>query len=116
MLSSHQRLTRADFSLLQSGSRVVHSKHVTLRFTSRLDEISLFSFVVSGKVAPLAVDRNLLKRRGRAIVKGLLPQISSGYLCAFFFKKGAREQSYAALSQEITDLLGAAGIIHNLTP
>ena len=99
---------------MAAGSSFVHGKLATLRYRYTADERTAFTFVVSGKAAPRAVDRNLLKRRGRAILRTLLPVLSPGYLCAFFFKKEAVGQPYRVLSAEIRELLTKARILKQI--
>lgn len=73
-------------------------------------EPSRFSIVVSGAVSKKAVERNLIKRRGRASVAEVLPRVKNGFVGAFFAKKAAVSGSYATVKDEIGALLGRAGL------
>ena len=71
----------------------------------------LFAFVVSSKTEKLAVKRNLLKRRGRHIVRNDNSLIDKDYDCVFFFKKGVSMLSFKELEGKIVFLLRKAKII-----
>ena len=58
--------------------------------------------MVSKKVAKLSVDRHLLKRRIKAILK---PWCTSGRMILIHARTGAAEQPYAALEAELLELL-----------
>ena len=86
-------------------TRVFSSPFSTLRI-SLLDSAEIkVTFIVSAKVAPLAVSRNLLKRRARAIMAKRLQVLEPGLLLIFLFKKGAPDLSYPALEEDMLELL-----------
>lgn len=87
------------------------SLRVSSRGQKEPEKPTIFSFVVSKKVATRAVDRNKLKRRARAIVRELLPQIKDNQACLLFFKKEARGLSYQELKKVIYDLLRLSSVI-----
>ncbi len=111
MLKKRHKIKRALFPSIVSKGKTVHSPYITLRILERKetqkDSVPLFSFVVSSKVAPKAVRRNLLKRRGYAIIKKMLNsgRIAPEYVYAFFFKKGSDSLSFTKLEKEIILLL-----------
>ena len=115
MLSRERRVTRRQFLPIMEESRAWHSPTMSLRVSRRGEKEptkpTLFAFVVSNKVAPRAVDRNKLKRRARAIVRELLPQIKDNYACLLFFKKEARSLSYQELKKSITNVLHLSSVI-----
>ena len=67
-----------------------------------------FAFVISSKTEKLAVNRNLLKRRGRHIVRELVPLSLPNTACVFFFKKGAISLPFDKLKEQIVFLLKKA--------
>ena len=115
MLSRQYRVTRRQFPLILRTSHTQSSPSVSLRFNLRGQKepikSTIFSFIVSNKVAAKAVDRNKLKRRARGIVQELLPQIKDNYACLLFFKKEAKNLSYQELKKVIHDLLHLSSII-----
>ena len=53
--------------------------------------------------------RNQFRRRGYAIIAGALPQIKSGFLCAFSARVGIDKLSFTELQNEIFSLLNQVG-------
>lgn len=66
-------------------------------------------FVVSAKELPRAVDRNRLKRQGRAWARSIVTTLPQGWIGAFYMKRAAREASFATLCLELTRLVTGAG-------
>lgn len=111
MLPQKQRLSRVLFGeLLQRGGRVV-GPHVILSFLRDGVTSSAFACVVSKKTLPVAVSRNLLRRRGYRILRALIPAVSRPMLGAFFFKKGSTALSQEELHQEMLNMLKRAGAL-----
>ncbi len=64
--------------------------------------------VISKKVAAKAVARNLLKRRGMAVLREFLKKYPGFSLAAILFaKKGAEDLSFAAQKEELYSLLSS---------
>ncbi len=106
-----QRVTRKAFDTILAKGKTHHSPHLSLKIYIASEEILAISFVVSKKIAKKAVTRNLLKRRGRAILQKAVVHIHKPHIGAFFFKKGAEKLSFHELEEEITQLLKKARII-----
>ena len=84
-----------------------------LKIDEKIDiSLPFFAFVVSSKVEKLAVNRNLIKRRGRHIVRELGPLTESSTACVFFFKKGAISLSFEKLKEQIVFLLKKAKLVN----
>ncbi len=115
MFSQEQRVSKAQFQTLLKEGQNVHIEHLFLRFlplkSNEKQQKNLYAFVVSSKVSKLAVTRNLLKRRGRAIVRKLSSQTRTPFICAFFFKTGSDKMEYIDLEKEIIDLLTKAKLL-----
>lgn len=105
MLPKQRRISKEFFEKIIKEGKNINSEHIYLRFTKNIGKDSLFSFIISGKIAKKAVDRNLFKRRGRYIIQKNLNNIKAGYLYTFFAKKGVVELSFKVLEQEILFLL-----------
>jgi|ERR1700733_1812601 len=92
-----------------------NSANLLLSVANNSEGPSRFSFSVSKKVCKNAVDRNKFRRRGYAVVRGLLKKTKSGFLCVFSFKKASmtnsKKISFAEMEKEITDLLTASGVL-----
>ncbi|MAG12217.1 ribonuclease P protein component, partial [bacterium] len=111
-----QKIQRSSFPKTFSGSKTFPSPFFTLRvFFDKKNSTtsSRFSFVVSAKVAKKAVARNTLKRRGYAVIKKNIPNIKSGYICVFFFKKESTRVSFKDLEKEIVITLKRANVFTN---
>lgn len=69
---------------------------------------SIFSVVVSGKVAKRAVVRNKIRRRAYSIIRAALPNMVGGKKVIIFARAGAHNLSYPETAKEIKELLIAA--------
>ena len=112
MLPQKRKVGTELFPLVLKGGKTVSSEHLSFKFVQipSIQE-NKFSFVVSGKVSKKTTERNLLKRRGYAVIKknGVLKKIPLAGV--FFAKSGATKLSYSALEQEINSLLIKARIV-----
>ena len=112
MLPQKRKVGTELFPLVLKGGKTVSSEHLSFKFVQipSIQE-NKFSFVVSGKVSKKTTERNLLKRRGYAVIKknGVLKKIPLAGV--FFAKSGATKLSYSALEQEINSLLVKARIV-----
>ena len=113
MLSKPHRTPRALFGNVLKKSKQFHSPHFTLRvsFLPREEKVSKFSFVTPASVSKKAVERNLLRRRGYAVIRKNLDKIKTPCLGGFFSKKGAASLKFQELEKEITDLLRQSNLI-----
>ena len=115
MLKKKYKIKKTAFLEIISKGKTFHSSHITLRVLRKKageHNDPLFSFVVSSKIARNATDRNLLKRRGYAIIKKIFNTISKrNYAYAFFLKKGVVAPSFKEMEKEISILLKKAEIL-----
>lgn len=111
MFPQKRKVGKALFPFVLKGGKVISVEHFSFRFTPTPGVTkSRFSFVVSAKVSKKATERNLLKRRGYAILKknsGLEKIPVAG---VFFAKRDSTRLSYNTLEQEINSLLAKARI------
>ena len=120
-------VNRAFFDVIVRKGNTYHSPHFSLKVYNapkhqpRKGERtpagqsplhSTFSFVISKKVAKHAAIRNLLKRRGRHILKNSMHDMKQPVSGIFFFKKGAEGLSFDELKEEIVTLLSKAGLFN----
>ncbi|GEM_PF-5605776 len=106
---------RADRKLLHElFSRDGRTKYRQQRLRGALVDISLVSypssqpktaFIVSAKAAPLAVDRNRIKRRARAVVSKFQKSLPAGHVFIFQMNKSAITTSFEDLERDILSLL-----------
>ena len=90
MLSKNQRLARESIREILRKGKTVRNNGISLKYLVKPDGQKAFAFIVSAKTVKKAVNRNLLKRRGRAVVFKLLPRIKKGLLALVFFERGSQ--------------------------
>lgn len=110
MLPSDERLrSRQDFSACYSCGKSYSSRRLVLCVLNRAQH-RRFGFSVSKKVGS-SVERNLIKRRLRAICRDIREQIPYEYDLVFIARKPALTASYSQLAAECNLLLHRAGVI-----
>ena len=103
-MSAPYRLSRHDFTHLQVKKRVSGSC-VTLALGAVPGrEARGFAVVVSKKSARKATDRNLIKRRIRAIFRELHTTLPVGMVIVAYGKPGASRANMAQLRAEVCSL------------
>ncbi|HRY62754.1 MAG TPA: ribonuclease P protein component [Candidatus Paceibacterota bacterium] len=107
-----KKVTRSDFDMILKKGKNIYSPLLSFKYIFLDNSVSSrFSFVISGKVAKRAVDRNLFKRRGRHIVRKVKDDIQKGFIGAFFAKKGVINVSFIEMEKEVNSLLKRAGVL-----
>jgi|SRR3989344_6814148 len=109
MLSKKRRISKKHFPYILTKGKRYNTPHL-LMYINRVDsgnqnQASQFSFSISKKVAPKAVDRNKYRRRGYSVIRRHINRIKSGYLLLFSFKKGRANLKFSELEKEILELL-----------
>lgn len=113
MLSKERRISQSLFAQILKDGKGFHSPNLSLRVSRRKDQgKSAFSFVVSSKAVKTAVGRNILKRRGRHVIKKHLFNIREGYFYAFFLKKELSGLPFPLFEQEILAVLRQAKMLN----
>lgn len=106
MLPKAKRLTKTrDFTKLALQGRPVFGPFATLRVRSLAKGETKIAFITSTKVFKKAVDRNRAKRRMRAVLRALLPEIPEGLHLLFILKPESRDAKYEFLLAEVKRLL-----------
>lgn len=102
------RLTRAEFSklLAQKPHRGV-GKYVSLSVyrPAWCTKGQKFGFVVPKKAISRAVDRNLIERRLREVIRAQVSQVPIGYVIILGVKKEARDATFDELRRDVKTLL-----------
>ena len=106
MLPKNYRLTNeGDFKRVYEEKRSIFLPSLSLRYLAKeKNEGSRFGFVVSAKVYKKSTERNLLKRRMRAIVKKNLPDISPGYDYIISARPKIKNKTFKEIEEEIKKL------------
>lgn len=71
-----------------------------------------FGISVSQKVSKKAVIRNLVKRRIKAAIRQLLPQVASGWSVVIGVRPSADRCEYVEILRELEQLLTAAEVLN----
>jgi ribonuclease P protein component len=101
-----ERLTRADFTRIRSGSpRRFHGRYFSLSITRQSEGEPKFACVVSKKAAKRAVDRNRIKRRAKEALGAMLKGTTVPVSLVLYAKKEALTASYSDLAADIRALL-----------
>lgn len=64
-----------------------------------------FGIIISAKTFPLAVERNSLKRKIKAILANCAPLFKEGFDIVILVKKGIAERSFSELNEALNELL-----------
>lgn len=115
MLAKNRRISRKEFPYILSKGKKYDSNHLFLYMTpihsNGANKSSKFSFSISKKVRPSAVERNKYRRRGYSIVSNHIEEVKPGYFYFFSFKKGSVPMKFSVLEKEITELLSVPRMI-----
>lgn len=113
MLPQKRRVGTHLFPFVLEKGKNPSSQYFSFKYVHHTEPSeSKFSFVVSGKVAKKATERNLLKRRGHQVIQqkgSILRKVPIAGV--FFAKKGATHISYREIEKEITGLLNKAHLL-----
>ncbi|MEK7520446.1 MAG: ribonuclease P protein component [Patescibacteria group bacterium] len=102
MLSHQQRLAKEqDIRYVLGRGNIVPGKFFLLRNTASRDNMFRAGFVVSKKVSPRAVVRNLVKRRMREAVRATHHTAQKPSWCVFIAKRSAVHASFSDLRNDI---------------
>ena len=111
MLAKKYRLSsRKEIELILRRGHGAKGAYFNLRFLKTAGPEKKVGFIVSGREVKRAVQRNLLKRRAREILRKNIKNLKEGFCLIFLFYKGAAELSYRELETEIVKSLKYAGV------
>lgn len=113
MLPKKHRIAKKSFEDIFKRGKNYFSDYISLKVCPIPENRSIFTFVVSSKVAKKAVERNKLKRRSRYIVKKILDKAKKGRGVIVFFKKDSNKLNFYDLEREIIAILEKAKILDN---
>lgn len=120
---AHRLLHNQDFQTVYQKGKRRHTDHLTLIALCHQSDAELFlsgnfsadsantprptriGIVTSKKVSKSAVQRNLIKRRIRAVIQNLLGQMSSGWDIVIVAKPAAQQCKYGDFLQQLKKLL-----------
>lgn len=115
MLPKVNRLKdRSDFASILAEGSYLKGRVVGLKFLRPSGEYEppKLGLVVSKKFSKRATDRNLVKRRLRAIMRGVLPRMVGGVKLIIIVSRPEVDVSFESLRHDLLELLEEAGIIY----
>lgn len=105
MLPKHSRLTKETIERHLIRARRIKTSRFLVLYTSIPGVTATqISFTVSKKVAPRAVLRNKLRRRGYSAARPLIPRLSPGVAMLVSYVSADTKVSIAELTQELQDI------------
>jgi len=105
MFPKYQRIQKGDvLSVIKEGASY-HSPSFLLKMLKNPLKTTLFTVIVSKKVAKTAVLRNKNKRRLREIIKKQSGKIPQGYFYVVTLKKDLNKSVFADIENETKELL-----------
>lgn len=106
MLSKQHRLRHSrDFKVLGIKGRSIFGPYATARIRQTKESGPRIAFITSTKAFKLAVDRNRIKRRFRAILRELLSEVPLNMQVLFILKPEAQKATHEQLVVEVRRLL-----------
>ena len=106
MLPEANRLkSDGDFKKIFKYGKISENEFMKIKFLKNFKPYSRFGFIVSNKLAPKAVVRNLFRRRLRAAAYFLLKNIKPGFDVVIWPKTAFKKFSYQTLLNNFKNLL-----------
>ena len=113
MLKRINRLRkRYQYQYIYKSGNFVSEKAVTLHFTTAKTKVIKVGFAVTKKVGG-AVQRNLIRRRLREIMRKQLPNLKQNYNIIVVAKESILTVDFENLSKQIVNLLKKADLFKN---
>ena len=104
MFPKYSRIQKGDvLGVIKEGASY-HSPSFLLKMSKNPLKTTLFTVIVSKKVAKTAILRNKNKRRVREIIKKHSQNIPQGYFYVIILKKDLKETSFDDVQNEIKGL------------
>ena len=109
MLNKENRLKkRKEFGYIYKNGACVHGKYLTLLYTPSKLKRARIGFSVSKKVGKAYI-RNKVKRRLRAAVRAILPNMKANTNYIFLAKTGIDTLEYQDIDREVQNILRKLG-------
>jgi len=103
MLSKISRAGTKEVGRIFKEGKFINSPNLTFKYIKNNDKSPKISFIAPKNVAKLAVERNLLRRRGYSALKNHMSLSPAGIAGVFIFKK--YQDDVSILSDEIKNIL-----------
>ncbi len=100
-----------EFREIYQDSRSLAAKNIVLFYRQRKDNQLKIGFSVSKKNGK-AHERNLIKRRLRALAQDNLPHIKAGYDLIFLARMPIKKASFQEIGRDMNYLLKKSGVLN----
>ena len=111
LAKTHRLHTDRDIAHVLKRGRSVWGVTMGVRGVANGLAITRATVVVSTKVSKRAVDRNVLKRRLREIVRAVFPKLQTGWDMMVLTKSSTKTLTFAQLQKELEGILRKAGVL-----
>lgn len=106
-----RRLNRELIKKVLKQGKFVRGRSISLKYSASSLGPTAFGFIISPKTGKKAVFRNKIRRRGRAVVLKLLPEVKGSRSVLIFFGRGSAEMGFPEMEKEISRLFREAGLL-----
>jgi len=114
MLKSENRLRkRKEFAYLYNNGTAKHTAQLTLVWLPTKNRILKIGFSVAKKIGK-AHTRNFVKRRLRAIVKDIVPNLPNNYNMVLIAKAGIERLGFDELKSQTIKIFYMTGLVKNV--
>lgn len=100
----HTLKKRAEFLACQASGNFLATKTITIQYLANPESCARFGFTVSKRISKLAVERNKIKRRLRAIARELIcnkRNLLGNYDYVIIARSSALEREFALLKGDV---------------
>jgi ribonuclease P protein component len=106
MLAQKNRLSKkADFELVFQDGNKIYNQYFNFRFRKNGLDYCRFAIIVSNKISKKATERNKIKRRLKAVIKGELPKFKQNFNVIITVLPQLKELEFTDLSKALLNLL-----------
>ena len=114
MLKSENRLKkRKEFAYLYNNGTAKHTANLTLVYLPTKNRLLKIGFSVAKKIGK-AYMRNLVKRRLRAIVRDIVPNLPNNYNMVLIAKSGIETLTFDELKRQTYKVFNMTGLVNNV--
>lgn len=99
------------FQNVFSSGKTIESRFFKVKFSENQKKHTRFGFVIGAKFSKKATQRNLVKRRLRAVAKSFLKNIKPGLDIVIWPKAGVKGAKYQELAENLKNLLNKNDIV-----
>lgn len=111
LLRMHRLKSESDFARLAKSRKTGYAKSIGVKVRENKLPYSRFGIVVGLKISKKAVERNLLKRRVKDILKKHLEKIEEGYDIMVLIQKSALNAGFDALEADCLKAIEKVGLL-----